>query len=314
MKLQAPSSFWALCFLLLWALSSMTVVARMLATHYGFKNDNVRELNQKVDAWWPMLGLCIPALAGGVTTTTLLFGGAAFLALREFISLAPTRPADRAALCLAFFVATPLQFALVGLGWYGIFSILLPVYGFFAMAVLPTLSQDTKNFLERSARIQWAVMVCVYGLSHIPALMTMEIPGYAAKEGFLVVFLLIVSQISDVTQYLSGKAFGRFKLAPALIPVKTWEGLALGLLLAVAAAAGMSHFTPFTVAEASGLGAIIVVAGLLGNLVLASVKRSLGTDDWGYTTPGLGGALDRLDSVAFAAPLFFHLTRYLYGS
>ncbi len=193
---------------------------------------------------------------------------------------------------------------------YGLFAILIPVYGFFAFAAVSTLAQDTQHFLERNAKIQWAVMVCVYGVSHAPALLFLDIPGYDASNGVLLLFFLLVVQLSDVLQYVCGKLFGKRKVAPMLSPNKTWEGLIGGGLLASLVGAGLYAFTPFTPGQAGLLSLAIVATGFFGGLVLSAVKRSLGAKDWGSSLPGHGGMLDRLDSIAFSAPIFFHLTRY----
>ncbi len=289
-----------------------SVIGRLLARRGRNDSQVIVNLNQRIAAWWWLVLLVLPCVALGLAATTLLFAVASFFALREFISLTPTHRGDRLALFLAFFVAIPFQFALVGLRWYGLFAILLPVYGFFVFASASALTQDSDQFLERSARVQWAVMVCVYGVSHVPALLTLKIPGFDAHLALLLVFFLLIAQLSDVLQYVCGKLFGRHKLAPGLSPNKTWEGLIGGGLLASAVGAALHGFTPFSAWAAWGMSLAIIIPGFLGGLVLSAVKRSLDAKDWGYAIRGHGGVLDRIDSLAFSAPIFFHLTRYLY--
>lgn len=304
------SPFWALALGILGFLSAATAISHVLAWRIGRKNPTIANLIQRINAWWILIGVAIPVLAMGPTATTLLFAGLSFLALREFLSLTPTWPGDRLALFTAFFVAVPLQYLLVATGQSGLFSVLIPVYGFFAFSAVSVVAQDTQHFLERNAKIQWAVMVCVYGVSHAPALLQLDIPGYDASTGVLLLFFLLVAQISDVLQYVCGKLFGKHKLAPLLSPNKTWEGLIGGGLLATLIGTSLHEFTPFTHWQAAVLSFAIVFTGFVGGLVLSAVKRSLGAKDWGTAIPGHGGVLDRLDSLAFSAPIFYHLTRY----
>src|ERR1700712_3752064 len=199
------SNYWALSAGILAFLATATLISRGLTWKMGPDTPVIRNLNERITAWWWLVGVGVPVLAGGSAAVTVLFAVLSFLTLREFISLTPTRPGDQPALFAAFFIAVPVQYLLVGTGWYGLFSILISVYGFFVLAAVSTLAEDTTQFLERNAKIQWAVMVCVYGLSHAPALLTLDIPGYPAKDGTLLLYFLLVVQISDVLQYVCGK-------------------------------------------------------------------------------------------------------------
>jgi phosphatidate cytidylyltransferase len=165
---------------------------------------------------------------------------------------------------------------------------------------------------DRTAAIQWAVMVTVYGVSHAPALALLQVPACEDHSALLLFYLLLAVQISDVMQYVFGKLFGRTPIAPVASPSKTVEGFVGGGLAAVGVGTAMWWITPFTPWQAAGLSAVIVLTGFLGGLVLSCVKRSLGAKGWGASIPGHGGALDRMDSVSFAAPVFFHLTRYFF--
>lgn len=103
---------------------------------------------------------------------------------------------------------------------------------------------------------------------------------------------------------------GKTRLSPGISPSKTVEGLVGGGLTAVAIGTGLHVITPFSPLQAAGMSLIIVIAGFFGGFVLSAMKRDLGVKDWGTMIEGHGGVLDRLDSVVFSAPLFFHLTRY----
>jgi phosphatidate cytidylyltransferase len=254
-----------------------------------------------------ILGVCF--LLGRVATL-VLFALASFFALREFLTLTPTRRGDHLPLVLCFYLAIPLQYWLIGIDWYGLFAICIPVYGFLLLPAITALGGDTESFLERTTKIQWGLMLTVYCISYAPAVLLLHVPGYEGQNLLLLLYLLLVVQISDVFQYVSGKLFGRRKLAPTVSPSKTVEGLLGGGLGAVAVGAGLWWITPFSFWGSAGMSLIIVVAGFLGGLALSAVKRSLGAKDWGHMIEGHGGMLDRLDSVSFAAPVFFHVVHY----
>jgi phosphatidate cytidylyltransferase len=270
----------------------------------------IANLNARIRAWWVMAIVLSAAIAGGRVLTLVLFALLSFLALREFISLTPTRRGDRLSLFLAFFVVIPLQYYLIGIAWYGLFAIMIPVYAFLLFPALAALRGDTEDFLGRSARVQWGLILAVYLVSHAPALLLLDIPGYGASQPLLLLYLIVVVQLSDVFQYIFGKLFGRHKLVPKVSPSKTVEGLVGGGLAAIGVGVLLGFLTPFTPLEDATVSAAIVLAGFFGGLVLSAVKRDLGVKDWGQMIEGHGGILDRIDSVAFAAPIFFHITRY----
>jgi len=273
----------------------------------------VDNLVSRVRSWWVMIGVFVFAYMLGKGATILLFAFTSFFALREFITLTPTRPGDHRALSVAFFVLIPAQYWLIYDEWYALFAIFIPVYAFLLLPSLSALAEDTENFLERTAKIQWAVMITVYCISHVPAILMLEIPGYQAQTALLLFYMLLVVQVSDVLQYVFGKIFGKTKIAPVVSPSKTVEGFVGGAAGATAIGAAMYWITPFSPWEAAGMSFITVLMGFLGGLVLSAMKRSIGAKDWGTMIEGHGGMMDRMDSVSFAAPVFFHLTRYFFA-
>lgn len=284
------------------------VLARAVKSEGG--RETVRNLNARIKAWWGMVAVFAVAFAFGKAVTLVLFAFASFYCLREFISLTPTRPSDHRAIAAAFYIFIPLQYWLIWISWLSMITILIPVYAFLALPVLSVLRGETEDFLLRTAKIQWGLMLTVFCISHAPALLILNIPDY--RNVYLLFFLVTVVQLSDVFQYVFGKLLGRHKIAPKVSPSKTIEGFIGGGLAATAVGAGLFWITPFTPLEAAGMALVIVLAGFFGGLVLSAVKRSLGAKDWGTMIEGHGGALDRMDSVTFAAPLFFHLVNYFY--
>jgi phosphatidate cytidylyltransferase len=288
------------------------VLARRASARNGAPGSVIANLNARINAWWVMVGLIGFAFLFGETGIVVLFALVSFFALREFITLTPTRRGDHLALVLAFFVVLPGQYLMVATRQYGLFAIFVPVYAFLLLPVLQALSSDTTRFLERSAKVQWGLMIAVYCISHVPALLILDIPGYGGRNALLLCFFVFVVQISDVLQYVWGKLLGRRKIAPELSPSKTVEGFVGGVLSACVLGAALWWITPFTPLVAAGMALIITLMGFFGGLVMSAIKRDRGVKDWGHMIEGHGGMLDRLDSVCFAAPIFFHVTRYFY--
>jgi phosphatidate cytidylyltransferase len=273
----------------------------------------VDNLNARIRAWWVMIAISGGVLVAGNGAIVALFGLLSFLALREFVTQTPVRRADHTALFVSFFLALPVQYVLVGVKWYGLFAIFIPVYAFLTIPILSAVFADAQKFLQRTAETQWGLMICVYCLSHVPALLTLHIPGYQGRGALLVVFLMLVVQASDVLQYIWGKLLGRHQIAPRVSPAKTVEGFVGGVLRATLLGAALWQITPFSPVGAGAMALLITLVGFLGGLVMSAIKRDRGIKDWGQLLEGHGGMLDRLDSVCFSAPIFFHVTRYYFA-
>ena len=272
----------------------------------------VRNLNARIRAWWFMAAFFGAAVVAGHGASVLLFAAMSFLALREFVTLVPTRRGDHRALFWSFFVILPVHYYFVWTEWYGLFSILIPVYACLWIPIRAAMAGETEDFLARTARVQWGLLVCIYFVSYAPALLTLQIPGYEGENAKLLLFLVCVVQMSDVLQYVWGKLLGRTPIAPRVSPSKTVEGFAGGIASAVALGAGLWWITPFTPWQAAGMALAICLMGFSGGLVMSAIKRDRGVKDFGVLIEGHGGMLDRIDSLCFSAPLFFHLTRYFF--
>jgi phosphatidate cytidylyltransferase len=273
----------------------------------------VDNINARVRAWWVMALLFVVSTTTGTLGSILLFSLISFLGLREFVTLAPTRRGDHRALFWSFFIFTPLQYYLIWIQWYGLFSILIPVYASIFVAIRTVLSGDTEHFLERTAITQWGLMICLYFVSYVPALLMLRIPGYEHQNAKLMFFLVLVVQLSDILQYVWGKSIGKRRVAPSISPNKTWEGLVGGVVCATAIGASIWWATPFAPAEAAVMALVITLMGFAGGLIMSAIKRDRGVKDYGSLIEGHGGILDRIDSLCFAAPVFFHLTRFFYA-
>ena len=296
-------------FLLLAAASIVSLVLRSRLAP-GECNPGIDNLMARIKAWWVMIGLLALAFWVGAMGIVLLFAFISFQCLREFVSISAVPAGDRAVVAVSFLIFLPLQYLLVGINWYGLLSILIPVYAFLLLPSVATLSGDTSRFLERVAQMQWGLMIAVYCLSHVPALMLLEIPGYAGRNALLIAFLVLIVQSSDVFQYIWGKLLGRRKVSPGVSPSKTLEGLIGGVLTSTALGGALWWITPFALWQAALLALGINLMGFFGGLVLSAIKRDRGVKDWGNLIEGHGGMLDRVDSISFSAPIFFHLVRY----
>lgn len=296
------------------ALALGTIVGQILKRRARSEaaRETVANMNQRIMAWWVMCVVFGVAVLTGGIGSIVLFALLSFLALREFITLVDSGRGDHRALLIAFFIALPAQYVLVGIGWYGLFSILIPVYAFLLIPGVLAIIGETENFLQRTATIQWGLAICVYAISHAPALLFLDIPGYDGREALLLFFLVLVVQLSDVLQYVFGKLFGRHRIAPRVSPNKTWEGFIGGVAGATLIGTALWWATPFEPLEAAAISLLVALVGFLGGLVMAAIKRDRGVKDYGALIPGHGGVLDRIDSLTFAAPVFFHVTRFFF--
>jgi phosphatidate cytidylyltransferase len=278
----------------------------------------VDAFNLRIRSWWLMCTVLAAAfLLGPISriATVVLFGLISFWALREFITLTPTRLGDHRTLFWVFFLFTPLQYCLVGMGvqkYELLFSVLIPVYAFLFIPARVALAGDYKRFLERTAKIQAGLMVCVYCLSYAPALLSLEIPGYEGQTPRLLFFFVIVVQLNDVLQYAWGKLLGQNVIAPAISPSRTWEGFVGGVASATLIGTALWWATPFEPWQAAALSLVISVMGFAGGMTMSAIKRDRGVKDYGTLVVGHGGVLDRIDSICFAAPVFYHLTRFFF--
>jgi len=296
------------------ALVLATVVGALLKRRA--QSDSARRtidnLNARIRAWWTMSAIFALTLVVGRIGSLILFAFMSVLALREYITLIPTRRADHRTLIWTFFIITPLQYYLIAIRWYGFFAVMIPAIVFLFIPTRIALTGDTENFLERAAKIQFGILICLYCLSYAPALLMLSIPGFEGKDARLLFFLVLIAQMSDVLKYVWGKLFGRHKIVPLVSPNKTWEGFAGGVLTATALGAALWWITPFQPLPAAAVSLVIALTGAAGGLVMSAIKRDADVKDFGAMIEGHGGMLDRIDSLCFAAPVFFHIVRYYY--
>lgn len=317
----SPSEQVGLLFILVFGLLALVSLAVLVISLRDRNEDDsqtgqIREYAALLKTTWGMVTVFWIGWALGETVATVLFGLVAFFALREFITLSPTRQGDHRSLVLAFFVVLPVQFALVITRHFDLVTVFIPVYVFLAIPVVSALANDPHRFLERTAKLQWGIMVCVYGMSHVPALLLLKFPAYQGKNAFLVFFLVFVVQSCMVVQHLVGNKLRRPPSAPNVSQSFNWPSWLIAVALASLLGGLLAGLTPFKPAQAVAMALIACVSGSLGHLVMKALKRDRGVTNWGSqgkSVTGASGLLDRVDALCFAAPVFFHSVRWYFG-
>ena len=301
--------FFGVCGLMI----GLSFFGEILRARASANNPVVETFMTRVRSWWGMVILFTVALMAGKIGMLVLFAFTSFAALREFMTLTNKRRADHLALALGFFVVLPLQYIFIGLGWQAIYTVFIPVYAFLMLPIVSALRGNADRFLIRVAETQWALMIAVFCMSHVPALLLIDVEGYPADRGVLLIaFLIMVVQFGDLLDFFFGRRIGKTRIVAGL-SAKTWEGMACGVISAALIGGLLAWLTPFGVFGAMAMAALASIVGQFGNLVFAAIKRDRGVKDWSHLIPGQGGFVDQMDSVIFAAPVFYHITQLIYG-
>jgi phosphatidate cytidylyltransferase len=305
----------ALLFLILFgllAVTSVAVLVRTLREQHSEQSEQYARMLRDLRALW--IGTVVFWLSwmSGPVGATLLFGVFSFLALREFITLAHTRRSDHRSLILAFFVVLPLQYVLVGSRSFDLSTVFIPVYVFLAIPVLSALAGDPERFLERNAKIQWGITVCVFGLSHAPALLLLDFPNFAGRGAFLLFFLVMVTAVAQIAQELFSRWLRRRPVARHIDRSFSYRAWMAGALAAALVGALLAWITPFRIWQAALIGLGAGACGTLGEFVMKALKKDAGVRYWGNhaSITGAVGLLDRVAPLCFAAPVFFHSVRW----
>ena len=312
MELSLQQTFFAVFGgLALAAGAASVLVHRLMArTADPVKLTWIGQLNSRLQASWLILLLFAVGFALGEVALAVIFAVASFFALREFVALTPIKPADHIALAIAFYVAIPVQYVLVAIGWYQLYAVFIPVYLFLVLPVIMAWRHDTELYLQRVAKVQWGLMLSVYCVSHAPAIATIEPPGYEGRGALLLLYFLLLVQLSENIAVAASASFGRTPLRSN--PNKSREGVLIGGAAATVIGTLLWWMTPFTWWQAALMSAATVLAAFMGGLVLASVKRSLGERQWDQGVALSRGVLERLEGITFSAPGFFHATIYFF--
>ena len=293
------------------AIFALLIIASLVSwtMHRRHGGDKYVELRQRVRAWWVMVAIFVVAIALDRRLSIAFFALVSFLALKEYFSLIPTRRADRRVLFWAY-LSIPVQYYWVAQGWYGMFIVFIPVWVMLLVSARMVMIGETKDFLRAVGTIQWGLLLMVFAISHIAYLLSLAPIGDGAA---LVLFLILLTQLNDVAQYIWGKTFGKHKILPTVSPNKTVEGLIGGLLTTTALSFLLAPvLTPLDRFDSIAVGLIIGMGGFLGDTTIGALKRDLGVKDAGTMIAGHGGVLDRVNSLTYTAPLFLHFLRFYY--
>jgi len=285
------------------------LLARRVRQEEGEGRSAVDDLNARLRSWWTLTVIFLLAFLAGPSGAMALFAFVSLLALREYLSLIPTTRADHRTLFWSYFVFTPLKYWFWYRGWYSLAVLFIPVYAFLFVPIRLALAGDATGFLDRAARIQWGLMICVYCISYAPALLTLGLPRF--QNARLLLFLVIVAQAGQAVEYVWREFLSRKKRVLGARRGMSWGGFLGGVAASAAAGTALGWMTPFSWPQALLLSLAIALMGFAGSLTLAAIRRDRGVRDFADTMEGSGGILDRMDSICFAAPLFFHLTRWM---
>lgn len=274
-------------------------------------NANLTELKSRTRSWWIMASLVLGAVLINTTLSYIAIAFLSFLAFRELYSVLGFRNSDRRAIFWAY-VAIPIQYYLAYIGWYGAFIIFIPIVMFLFLPLRIVLKGDTVGIIKSMSSLQWILMLTVFGLSHMAYLLSLpHLSGFTSGGRGLLLFLVFLTEINDVMQFTWGKLLGKHKIVPKVSPNKTWEGFVGGLISTTTIGYFLGFLTPLTDYQVIFVSFMIAASGFIGDIVMSSVKRDIGIKDMGSTIPGHGGILDRIDSLAYTTPVFFHLVYYL---
>lgn len=274
-------------------------------------NVNIKELKDRTKSWWIMSGLFVGATIFSTKISYVAIAFLSFVAFREMYSLLGFRQSDRRAIFWAF-MSIPIQYYLAYAGWYGAFIIFIPVIMFLLLPLRLVLKGDTKGIITSMATLQWILMLTVFGISHMAYLLSLpELEGFKAGGRGLLLFIVFLTEINDVMQFFWGKLFGKHKIIPKVSPNKTWEGFIGGVISTTAIGYGLGFLTPLNTWALLLVSFLVAISGFVGDVVMSSIKRDVGVKDTGNAIPGHGGVLDRIDSLAYTAPAFFHLIYYI---
>ncbi len=302
----------------LWSLASLFGILIVATAVYLFlkktrPTTDFTEIGLRIRSWWVMVAIFTLALALSRNVSLFFFAFVSFLALKEYLSIIPTRRADRRVLLWAY-LAIPLQYFWAGIEWYGLFIVFIPVYVFLFLPLCMVIVGETRDFLRSAGTLHWGLMTMVFSISHVAYLLVLPPAGDSGAGGpGLLLYLVFLTQSNDVAQFLWGKSLGQRKIVPNVSPNKTWEGFLGGVGTTTVLAEVLSGLlTPLSLPLAFLAGIIISTAGFVGDVTISAVKRDIGVKDSGSLLPGHGGIMDRIDSLTYTAPLFFHFIYYLY--
>ncbi len=300
-----------ICVVVLYAvLFLMTAAAYIL----GALKKNTENFKTRMNSFWIIVILFTAAFMYNRTIAVIFIMLISYLALKEFFSMIPTRRSDRRVLLWAY-LSIPVQFYLIYVNWVTMFYLFIPLYMFILIPARMVCVENTEGFLKSCGTIHWALMTCVYAIGYSAVYFAIpdDINPKAGALGLLL-FILVLTVFNDFAQYIFGKTMGKHKITPVVSPNKTWEGFIGGIISTSIMSGVLSiYLTPMTFVQSVITGALLATIGFFGDITMSAIKRDMGVKDTGALLPGHGGILDRLDSMIFTVPIFFHYIAYTYS-
>lgn len=276
-----------------------------------FPNANLAELKARTKSWWMMSAIFIGAVFISYKISYFFLAFLSFAAFRELYSVLGFRKSDRWAIFIGL-LAVPIQYYLAYIGWYGAFITFIPIIMFLVLPIPMVLKGETHGITKSMASLQWILMLSVFGISHLAYLLSLpNLAGFSAGGRGLLMFLIFLTEINDVMQFTWGKLLGKHKIMPKISPNKTWEGFIGGVVSTTVIGYFLAFLTPLTTPQVLIAGFLIAIAGFMGDIVISAIKRDKGIKDMGNSIPGHGGIFDRIDSLSYTAPAFFHLVYFI---
>jgi phosphatidate cytidylyltransferase len=285
------------------------VVFTLLFWGWGYlrPQDNMANLKSRTKSWWVILLIYTIMMGIRKEISFIGLGLVSFISLRELIAKLNINQKLRRVLFWSY-LAVPIQFYLAYIGNFQAFLLFIPVGMLFILPFRTIIEGVAEDSLKTFSQLHWALMLTVFSLSHIAYFISLpEIPGFEAGHQGIVYFLIFLTQINDIFQFISGKIFGKRKITPNISPNKTWEGFIGGLILTTIMGYHLSYLVPLTEIQSTIAAAVIAISGFFGDLNISAVKRDLKIKDMSNLIPGHGGILDRLDSLTFSSLFFFYL-------
>lgn len=272
------------------------------------KDKDFTTLQLRIKTWWAMfIVFCFATLFNPMIAVIAIMI-LCFFALKEYFSMLKTRKSDRRIFLWAY-IMIPIQFYWIAIGWYGMFIVFIPVYVFLFLPLPRIIGKGTIGFLRSVSITQWGVMLMVFGLSHL-AFYQIASPIYGAN---LVLFLLILTQMNDVIQYVISMYIGKSKVVPTANPYISWEGFTGAVLCTTSLALLLYRYlTPFDLIFGIISGLLISVSGYFGMLTISVLKRDLLIGNDKNVELIKYRYLNRIDSLTYTAPVYFHVIRYFF--
>ena len=274
---------------------------------------NLKELKMRTKSWWAMASIFIIATVIHPVVSFVAFGLLSFAALREIATISKNVRTEDRRVIIWCYLAIPIQYFIAYQGWFNLFVIFIPVIMYIWIPFMLVIRGITTEVGRSMSVLPTQLMLTVFSLSHLAYLLSLpEIPGFNAGGRGLLLFVVFLTEINDVFQFVWGKLFGRHKIIPKISPNKTWEGFVGGILTTTAVGYFLRFLTPMNEIEALAVSFAVAFAGFVGDVVVSAVKRDIGLKDTGALIPGHGGLLDRIDSLSISAPVFLYLVYNLY--